>query len=440
MSLDRIAAWQRSVYRKAKQDRRHRFRDLHSLFSRPDWLSPVIESVLSRQSASVPGVDGRTAADYASPEKRRELMGVAQGALRGNMYVPQELRRTYRPKSHGSGKRPIDIATIQDRVIAQALKVGLEAIFEADFADCSTGFRAQRRVMDSISMMSYWIQTDYLWILLADVKNCFPKIDRDSLIELMEKRITDRQVLDLVHAFLDAGALDHGVFIETDQGVSQGFLLGPLLANIYLDQIDKWWTRRFHTRLASRMPTGQLITCWLNRYADNLAFACHQLLPDALHVQEELRSFVTTLGFDLSQDEIVNATTGLDHLGYHIRWIESSGSRGRLIVTASDERIERFKRDIAETLSAIVNPVTAIQNLNQQISSFGGEFKYVDSQRQFQDLDRWIEQKVGQVMTKEDVRNLRCNGTLTVDGSGFPLKKLSSVKPEKYRQSTGCPF
>jgi len=161
------------------------------------------------------------------------------------------------------------------------LKLLLEPIFEADFLDCSHGFRPGRRTMDCL--VPIWRhatkQSKHYWAVEGDIRACFDMIQHRILQGLIRKRVADQDVLALIQAFLEAGVMEDRLFQRTDIGTQQGGILSPLLANLYLHQLDRWWwthygaLTRLERRKRRRSGLGHPI---LIRYADDVRHFTHR--------------------------------------------------------------------------------------------------------------------------------------------------------------------
>ena len=130
----------------------------------------------------------------------------------------------------------------------------LEPIYESDFLDCSGGFRPMRRTMDCIATCYTNITTraHYYWVIEGDIEGCFDHIQHEKLMQILRKRIADKHVLELVNRFLNAGIMEGALFKRTDEGVPQGGIFSPLLANIYLHELDRWWYEKYHLNAFKR--------------------------------------------------------------------------------------------------------------------------------------------------------------------------------------------
>ena len=241
---------------------------------------------LGRDRAS--GVDGVTWKEYGEhlEENLRDLVT----RMKAKRYKPLPAKRVYIPKDEHS-KRPLGLPALEDKIVQKGIAEIMEAIYEADFLDCSYGFRPRRGCHQAINAVDKTIMTQPInHVIDADIKAFFDSVSHPGLMKCLQVRIKDPSFLLLIQRFLKAGYFEAGQIVATEQGTPQGGNLSPMLSNIFLHYVlDLWFEKRI-----KRQVRG---VCFLVRYADD--FVCMvQYQDDALHILEALRERFTQ--FDLA--------------------------------------------------------------------------------------------------------------------------------------------
>ncbi len=239
--LDNARKLQRTLYRVAKQQPERRFTLLYDKVCRQDILREAWQRVKSNKGAAgVDQVDIGTIRDYG--EER--FLGEVEQELRSRQYRTALVRRVHIPKPGQPGKtRPLGIPTVKDRVVQMAVKIVIEPLFEADFMPCSFGFRPKRTPRMALSAIVQSVNEGYSFVVDVDLKSYFDTISHELLLELVERRVGDTQVLRLIRAWLKAGVMEEGKVTHPDRGSPQGGVISPTLSNIFLHEVDRQWCR-----------------------------------------------------------------------------------------------------------------------------------------------------------------------------------------------------
>jgi group II intron reverse transcriptase/maturase len=214
---------------------------------------------LKRRAAS--GVDGVTWQDYEEGLEGN-LQDLHARVQRGT-YRALPVKRRFIPKPDGK-QRPLGITALEDKIVQRAVVAVLNAIYEGDFLGFSYGFRPGRSQHDALDALAFGIGTTPVnWILDADIRSFFDKIDQTWLVKFLEHRVGDERVIRLVRKWLKAGVLDEGAWSVSETGTPQGAVISPLLANVYLHYVFDLWAVQWRRREA----TGNVIVV---RYADDI--------------------------------------------------------------------------------------------------------------------------------------------------------------------------
>jgi RNA-directed DNA polymerase len=198
---DRVRELQRALYRAAKADPERRFHALYDKVHRRDVLERAWALVRANRGAA--GVDRITLAQVERYGIERLLDELAAD-LQAERYRPLPARRVFIPKPGSSEQRPLSIPAVRDRIVQAALKTAIEPIFEADFLECSFGFRPRRSAHDALQVLIDETWGGRRWVVETDVASCFEAIPHDRLVAAVEERICDRKLLKLMRALLRA--------------------------------------------------------------------------------------------------------------------------------------------------------------------------------------------------------------------------------------------
>lgn len=229
---------QRRLYLKSKREKTYRFYSLYDKVYHLEILQEAWRRVARNRGAS--GVDGQGIEEIEKEIGVEAFLCDLHRELKSKAYRPRPVRRVHIPKSNGE-KRPLGIPTIRDRVVQMAVKIVIEPIFEAGFCNTSYGFRPKRDAHQAIGAISKQITYGKVKVIDLDLARCFDSIPHDKLMERVAERIADRNILRLIKSWLQVGAMEEGAVRGNEIGTPQGGVISPLLANIYLHQLDQKW-------------------------------------------------------------------------------------------------------------------------------------------------------------------------------------------------------
>ena len=314
-----IIKTQRSLALKAKHNPTHQFDHLYRLICQKEWILKALTLVLSNQGAKTAGIDGVTKKAFVSVEAQWELVEELHQELREQRFRPAPVRRIHIPKANGK-MRPLGIATLKDRVVQMLVKMVLEPIWESDFLNCSNGFRPGRKTMDCIAALDSYInnRNKYYWVIEGDIKGAFDNVQHDILLKCLAERIADRRLLNLIRRFLKAGLMEGGLFRHTELGVPQGSICSPLLANVYLHQLDRYWWNTYgslHRKAKERRRTEHKGNCALIRYADDWLLLTNGSKAEAYRLRDEFQAFLREelkLELSVEKTHITHVNDGFD--------------------------------------------------------------------------------------------------------------------------------
>jgi RNA-directed DNA polymerase len=246
-----------------------------------------------RKDASA-GIDGITYQDYQK-ELGRNLQGLWERVKSGK-YRAQPLRRVYIPKEDGKSERPISIPALEDKIVQAAMVQLLQAIYEVDFLDCSYGSRPGRSAHQALDALDRVLFRESVTsVLELDIKSYFDSIVRKHLVEMIERRVSDGSILRLIGKWINVGVIDEGRLLKTEEGVAQGQVISPFLANVYLHHIlDRWFEDEVKPRLKGK--------AFLVRYVDD-AVICFQNTEDAQKVLTVLDKRFSNYGLTLHPEK-----------------------------------------------------------------------------------------------------------------------------------------
>ncbi len=398
---DKTRQLQRALYRAAKVSATRRFHALFDKGYREDILRRAWREV--RANVGAAGVDGQTISDIERSGVDQFLAELAADLQQGK-YRPRPVRRVFIPKADGK-ERPLGIPTVRDRVAQAAAKAVLEPIFEADFRDCSYGFRPRRSAHQAMGVVRSAVNTGANWVVDADITAFFDQVDSAVLMKLVAKRVNNQRMLKLIRQWLTVGVIVGGEFNPSEQGVPQGSVISPLLANVVLHELDRLWEDRCR-------GLGQLV-----RYADDLVILC-KTEGQAREGLRRVGLVLDRLGLCLHPDKtrvvfVGDGRDGFDFLGFHCHKMESWRRPGRRFLwmwpgRRAMERVRERIKAITAPRPRLLEPLQhLIAELTPVLRGWGAYFRAGNSSRHFTQIDRYVHERLALFLNKKARRSGR---------------------------------
>ncbi|MBL7131429.1 MAG: group II intron reverse transcriptase/maturase [Candidatus Omnitrophica bacterium] len=386
-TTDTVQELQRKLYQKAKSNTNFRFYALYDKIYRMDVLKKSWKRVKVNKGAS--GVDGQTFEGIEQAGVDKFLEGIQQ-ELKAKTYRPQPAKRAYIPKPDGT-KRPLSIPTIKDRVVQTALKLIIEPIFEADFEKCSYGFRPNRSSQQAVLEVRKLLNFGYKEIIETDIEDCFGSIPHRELLDMVAKRVVDGNIFWLIKLFLKSGVMEGNDRWTDDKGTPQGGVISPLLANIYLNNIDKGWK-----------PLNN--SARLIRYADDLVIMTKYRSGE---MAAKLKDLVTQLQLRLKQSKtrILNAESEpFDFLGFtFIKALKRGSKDKRTTYFYPSHKAENAVRRKIRQIVDYRRPVKVeqlVKELTPVLRGWVNYFRIANSSRKFGKIRFYTAQRIRKFMRR----------------------------------------
>jgi RNA-directed DNA polymerase len=324
------------------------------------------------------GVDGKTA---LLASQKAELAGWVQ--QRSGSWMPRPVRRVYVPKKDGR-RRPLGIPVIRDRAYQGVVANALEPEWEARFESRSYGFRPGRGCQDAIQAIYVTARGTTcrrVWVLDADLKAAFDRIDHDHLLAMLG----GFPARGVIEGWLKAGVVDQGWFTPTDEGTPQGGVISPVLLNVALHGMEQAAGVRYHP--ASHRDAGTAVpgSPVLIRYADDLLALCHSR-EQADQVKARLAVWLEPRGLTFNEDKtrVVGLDEGCDFLGVTVRRYD-----GKLLIKPSKAALVRLRKRLSAEMRALrgLNAEAVLTRLNPIIRGWSAYYRHVVSSKEFNSLD-----------------------------------------------------
>ena len=345
----------------------------------PANMNLAYAQVLSNRGAG--GID-KMSVDELLPYLK-ENKGILIEQLRNGQYKPNPVRRVEIPKEDKGKFRMLGIPTVVDRVVQQAIAQVLTPIYEPQFSENSYGFRPNRGAHDALRQCRKYAEEGYVYVVDMDLEKFFDTVCQSKLIELLGRSIEDGRVISLVHKYLNAGAIQNGLFEKSEQGVPQGGPLSPLLANVMLNELDKELERRGHKFV---------------RYADDCMIFCRSKRGAERVLASITRYIEGKLFLKVNREKTsVAHISKVKYLGY--TFYNHKGLRFR-VHPKSMEKMKKKLREITNRNNAWSNEYR-IEKLQQFIRGWVNYFKLADMKRMLREVDEWLRHRIRAIYWKQ---------------------------------------
>ncbi len=405
-SKERVRALQRKLYRKAKQQPEFRFYSLYDKVYRSDVLQRAYELV--KQNKGSPGLDGITFDVIELAKGKQSYLLALQEKLKGNTYQASPIKRVDIPKGNGE-TRPLGIPCIEDRIVQMAVKLIIEPIFEAGFSDNSYGFRPKRSAHQALDNITEALLKGHTRVIDADLSKYFDTIVHEKLMKTVAEKIADKRILEVLNQWLKAVVIKVGKNGKktvigggknSKKGTPQGGVISPLLANIYLNILDRIWDKYHAKKHRARIV----------RYADDLVILCANGTDTSFTL---LKAILKKLDLQLNEDktEIKDALKDkFNFLGFQMGMVKSQRSGKYFpLVEPSPKSMKSVKQKIKFYTRRDMNPVPIteiVNHLNFTVRGWSNYFHYGHGHKKIKQVKYYMEESLrNQLRYRHKVKN-----------------------------------
>lgn len=401
----KVQQLQRALYRKSKQGKEVRFYSLYDKVYRRDVLWEAWRQVKANKGA--PGIDGKAIEEIIT-QGEEKVINKLQKQLREYNYQFSPVRLVEIPKPKG-GTRPLGIATVEDRIVQTAMKIVIEPIFEADFHDCSFGYRPKRNARQASVAIREDLYQKAWGVLEIDFKSYFTTISHEKLLKLISEKIVDGSILKLIKQTLKVGIMNKGNVEPMEIGVAQGSPLSPLYSNIYLNVIDQEWHNNGYS---------EKLSAKLYRYCDDAILVCRKSANPVLEAFAKMAGKMK-LTINYEKTRITRLTDGFNFIGFNFVKRKSPKSGKNSIYIFPSKQAQQNIRNRLKYLTkrrAPIKPSEYVALVNPIVLGWVNYFKHTNANNAFRKLQRFINIRFRRYLTHRS------------KGRGFGWKRYPNSK------------
>lgn len=392
----------RRIYRKAKSDKAHRFWGIFVHVTKMQTLEEAYR--ITKGNKGAPGIDGQSFEDIETSGVARFLEAIREDLVTGR-YQPKPNRRVDIPKDDGK-VRTLQVPCIRDRVVQGALKLILEAIFEADFCPNSYGFRPKRSQHQALAQVRRSVLRRMSTVVDVDLSKYFDTIRHSILLDKIAKRVQDRKVMHLIKQIIK---------VAGKTGVPQGGPFSPLAANIYLTQID-WMFDAIRCKTAQ----GPYEAVNYHRFADDIVITVsghHTKRGWAQRALHRLEEQLIPLGVSLNREKTKIVDTLKDEafgfLGFDLRRVRKREEDGYFVLMTPRKKARKAIKAKIRDMVANSGALTAaelVKRINVVVGGWVNYFRVGNSSRAFSEVRDYVEMKIRTLLTRRKRRQKRSIG------------------------------
>jgi len=396
-------------------------------------LEEALKRVMANKGS--PGMDGMTV--HKLPDYLRVQWPTIRQQLLSGTYQPQPVKRVEIPKPDG-GVRKLGIPTVLDRFIQQAVMQVLQGRWDSTFSEHSYGFRPRRSAHQAVAQAQQYLAEGYRWTVDIDLEKFFDRVNHDILMGRIALRVSDKRLLKLIRAFLNAGVMENGLVSPTDEGTPQGGPLSPLLSNLMLDDLDRELQRR-GLRFA--------------RYADDCNIYVRSERAGQ-RVMASITRFITTK-LKLKVNESKSAVARPWERKFLGMTFTSHREPKRRIAPKALVRFKERIRELTRRTRGISLP-QMVEQMSRYLNGWRAYFGFCQTPSVLTDLDSWIRRRLRSVLWKQwkrgkrrfaELRKRKVGKDLAAQTAGSPhgpwriarSPALSFALPNAYFRSLGLP-